>query len=195
MGFLIDIVYTDYRKAFDKISHAKLELRVRQYGFGEKLIKWIKASLSERSQRVVLDEAFSIWISVFSGVPQGSVLGPLLFIIYVNEMLELVQNDCEAYADDTKIISVIKNLMSHIKLQDDIDQICKWSNQWSTVLNTEKCKVLGKSNLRFDYEIFSNNGHKYVLGKSDCEKDLGIFIESDLKWEVQVAHCTSKTNR
>lgn len=107
-------------------------------------------------------------------------------------MLEIISNDCEAYADDTKILSVIKNFDSIIKLQRDIDKVCQWSNDWSTQLNVEKCKVvhIGNNNTEFDYTI-----HSRPLVKSNCERDLGIYIQNDLKWDTQVKNATSKANR
>lgn len=107
---------------------------------------------------------------------QGSVLGPLLFVIYINDMLELIENECEAYADDTKIISVIKSFSSILSLQTDLDNICRWSKDWSTSLNIDKCKVLqiGNLNTKFDYTFDSK-----PLNKSVCERDLGIYIQSD----------------
>ncbi|CAF0861072.1 unnamed protein product, partial [Brachionus calyciflorus] len=192
-GYPVDIIYTDFSKSFDKISHKKLLTRLKQYGFDENIINWVREFLSGRSQRVVLGKNCSSWLSVFSGVPQGSVLGPLLFIIYINEMLEIIENDCKAYADDTKIIAIIKNFQSNLKLQNDMDKICQWSKNCSTVLNAEKCKVLhlGRTNTKFDYEIEKHTGGKQPLAKTTCEKDLGIFIKHDMKWDVQVRHSTA----
>ncbi|CAF0888156.1 unnamed protein product [Brachionus calyciflorus] len=137
------------------------------------LIKWIKSFLSWRKQRLVLGETFAEWVVVDNGVPQGSVLGPLLFIIYINDMLEIISNSCEAYADDSKILSIIKNFDSIIKLQNDLDNVCKWSKDWSAELNLEICKIIhvGNNNTKFDYMMESQS-----LTKSDCEKDLGIYI-------------------
>ncbi|CAF1088955.1 unnamed protein product [Brachionus calyciflorus] len=118
-GFPIDIIYTDFAKAFDKVSHKKLLYKLKFYGFGEGLIKWIRSFLSYRKQRVVLGNVSSEWVDV---VPQGSVLGPLLFFIYINDMLEKVLSGCKAYADDTKLLSALKKFESIIDLQDDIDK-------------------------------------------------------------------------
>jgi hypothetical protein len=195
-GFPVDVIYTDFAKAFDKVCHRKLLYKLKFYGFGESLIKWIRGFLVGRSQKVVLGNAESTWRDVHSGVPQGSVLGPLLFIIYINDLLESIQTNCKAYADDTKLIAIIQSLLSIDKLQDDIDRISKWSVDWSTQLNAEKCKVVhfGSSNTCFEYDIKSGS-RRQQLAKSSCEKDLGIFIKNDLKWDVQVQSCTSKANR
>ena len=191
-GYPVDVVYTDFAKAFDKVSHSKLVYKLKFYGFNERMVKWIKSFLSGRVQQVVLGEVCSEWAQVTSGVPQGSVLGPVLFIIYINDLLELIGNDSKAYADDNKIISIIKNFYSNHKLQLDIDRVCKWSRDWSAQLNIEKCKVVhfGRNNMKYDYEIESR-----TLNKSDCEKDLGVYISNDLKWEAQIGYVTAKANR
>ena len=113
----MDVVYTDFAKAFDKVSHSKLLFKLKFYGFSERMVNWINAFLSGRKQKVVLGDVCSDWAQVTSGVPQGSVLGPILFIIYINDLLELIQNDSKAYADDNKIISIIKNFYSNHKLK------------------------------------------------------------------------------
>ncbi|CAF0839356.1 unnamed protein product [Brachionus calyciflorus] len=134
-GFPVDAIYTDFSKAFDKIPHRRLMYKISKFGFGVKLINWIKAFLRDRIQRVVLGDSYSDWLSVLSGVPQGSVLGPILFLLYINDLFELIQNTFKASADDTKIISVIRNFLSNLELQCDIDFICKWCKDWSTQLN------------------------------------------------------------
>ncbi|CAF1079711.1 unnamed protein product, partial [Brachionus calyciflorus] len=107
-------------------------------------------------------------------------------------MLEILSNKCEAYADDTKILAIIKNFDSILSLQNDIDKVCTWSTDWSTELNFDKCKVLhiGNNNTKFDYDINSK-----PLNKSNCEKDLGIYIQSDLKWNNQIKNSTTRANR
>ncbi|CAF1152237.1 unnamed protein product, partial [Brachionus calyciflorus] len=106
-------------------------------------------------------------------------------------MLEILSNKCEAYADDTKILAIIKNFDSILSLQNDIDKVCKWSIYWSTELNFDKYKILhiGNNNTKFDYNINSK-----PLTKSNCEKDLGIYIQSDLKWNTQIKNSTTKAN-
>ena len=107
--FDIVLVLLDFAKAFDKVSHSLLLLKLKAYGFDEVLCKWIEAFLLKRKQRVVLGEHKSEWLDVLSGVPQGSVLGPLLFLIFINDMSSLVEHFCKLFADDTKLIAVIRD--------------------------------------------------------------------------------------
>ncbi|CAF0845639.1 unnamed protein product, partial [Brachionus calyciflorus] len=134
----------------------------------ENLVNWIKAFLTGRRQRVVLGELGSNWVDVTSCVPSGSVLGPILFIIFIDDMLELIYSSCKAYADGTKIISIIKNFDLIVKLKDDLDKISKWFYEWSAQLNADKCKVVhfGNSNTKFDYDIKSENSDIISSAKS-----------------------------
>ena len=96
LGFSVDIVYTDFAKVFDKVSHQKLLHKLKSFGFGDSFLNSIQSFLSSRKQRVVLGEVNSEWVEVDSGVPHGSQIGPLLFIVYINDMLENISNGCEA---------------------------------------------------------------------------------------------------
>ena len=107
------------------------------------LLYWIKDFLIGREQRVVLGRATSNWSVVNSGVPQGSVLGPLLFVVVINDLLYLVENKTKLYADDSKIFFSYDNSMNTLKLlQDDLDSLAIWANEWSLELNLSKCKVM-----------------------------------------------------
>ncbi|XP_047144757.1 uncharacterized protein LOC124818242 [Hydra vulgaris] len=106
-GHHVDVIYLDYAKAFDTVPHKRLLAKLLSYGIENDLVKWIRAFLSNRRQRVVLGETVSDWCNVTSGVPQGSVLGPQLFNIYINDLTRLLDNTSKLYADDTKIISIV----------------------------------------------------------------------------------------
>ena len=148
--------------------------------------------MCNRRQRVVLGESISDWVSVTSGVPQGSVLGPLLFIIFINDLSDSLKNICEIFADDSKVLSIIKNMLNCLALQDDLQKIDEWTKIWLVKLNDEKCKVMhcGINNPKFDYSI---NGT--VLNETTCERDLGVQISNDLKWSNQVNYAANKANQ
>jgi len=140
----------------------------------------------------------SEWETVTSGVPQGSVLGPLLFIIYINDLPESLKHfPCRLYADDSKVIAEIKNENDAQLLQQDLDSIVKWTDTWLMRLNFDKCKVMhfGRGNPKYEYtmsDISTNTTHKLL--KTDSERDLGITLSSDCKWHAHTNKIVSKTN-
>ena len=113
----------DFAKAFDKVCHRALITKLKAYGFSGCLLDWLTDFLIGRKQRVVLGENVSEWKDVMSGVPQGTVLGPLLFVIYINDMPDVVNNLTKLFADDTKLISTIKNRLDIELLQEDINRL------------------------------------------------------------------------
>lgn len=135
----LDIIFLDYKKAFDSVPHKRLLHKVKSYGFGEVYTNWIKDFLFNRKQRVFIRGQFSEHASVLSGVPQGSVLGPLLFILFVNDIPEVVNAKVKMYADDTKLYD---NHMKFRSLQEDLKNLEKWSRTWLLKFNELKCKVM-----------------------------------------------------
>ena len=134
-GYSIDVIFTDFSKAFDIVSHKLLILKLKAFGISENIISGIEAWLRCRKQRVILgDHAFE-WCNVTSGVSQGSVLGPLLFVLYINDLPTNMHHSMKLYADDSKIIGVIKSPEDTIDLQRDIDRAVEWSNQWLMKFN------------------------------------------------------------
>ena len=160
-------------------------------------MSWFRAFLTGRRQRVVLGSAVSEWRTVTSGVPQGSVLGPLLFVLYINDLPEAIASTIKPYADDSKAISS-DDLESRNQLQDDLDLVSDWT-KWLMVmgLNVEKCVVVhfGKNNVGQQYFIEDSAGLKIPLTSSECEKDLGVWVSSQLTWKKQVESMVSKANR
>ena len=198
-GDAADVVYLDFSKAFDKVSHRKLIRKLWSFGIRGSLLGWISNWLLGRRQRVVLNGEESEWADVTSGVPQGSVLGPLLFILYAND-LEL-GIDCRVYkfADDTKMVVrlkkeniVSKNYVDNRFGQKNVDKLVGWSDRWDMQFNASKCKVLhlGSNNPKFGYSMSG-----VWLEPSNVEKDLGIFIDDKLKFSKQVLEARNKANR
>ena len=168
----VDIIYLDFQKAFDKVPHKRLLDKVLSHGISGSIHNWIKDWLSNRKQRVVINGASSPWLSVKSGVPQGSVLGPVLFLIYVNDLDDGLTCKVSKFADDTKISSKVITTQEKEALQSDLDRLSSWANKWQMKFNVSKCKVLhiGTNNDQVQYEM---NGH--ILESVNKEKDLGSY--------------------
>ena len=191
----IDIAFLDYAKAFDTVPHLRLRNKLKAYGVVGKASAWINSFLSNRRQRVVMGEIMSNWSQVKSGVPQGSVLGPSLFIIYINDLPENLSNVTKIYADDTKIIADTSRPDANLDLQKDLDALADWSDRWLIKLNVEKCKImhLGKRNPLKKYFIL-DKGERIEVGTTKFEKDLGIVWSSDASWTEQCNRAASKAN-
>ena len=188
----VDIIYLDFQKAFDKVPHRRLLDKLLTHGICGSIHKWIKDWLSERKQRVVINGVSSPWLNVKSGVPQGSVLGPVLFLIYVNDLDDGLMCKVSKFADDTKITSKVTSTQEKKALQSDLNQLTCWANKWQMEFNIEKCKVLhiGSSNDRVQYEM---NGQK--LKEVNKEKDLGVTISNDLKPSKHCSEVVKTANR
>jgi len=137
----VDVLYTDFEKAFDKVSHKKLLIKLHAYGIRESLLASIKSFLSNRRQRVVMGEIVSDWRDILRGVPQGSVLGPLLFVIYINDLSDGLENLFKMYGGDSKGIAEVGE-DGHESLQSDILRIKDWCDKWSMCLNSSDCKMM-----------------------------------------------------
>ena len=135
-GNNVDCIYLDYSKAFDTISHGNLLLKMRCYGLPLLTVNWVMDFLKSRKQRVMIDGQFSDWSMCTSGVPQGSVLGPLLYTLYVNDLPDVVKYAVvKMYADDTKLYYPFNNINDFYLLQSDLNAIAKWSEIWQLKLN------------------------------------------------------------
>ena len=187
-----DIVYLDFSKAFDKVPHRRLLNKIQSYGIENKVIDWIEKWLTGRYQRTVLNGMFSSWESVLSGIPQGSVLGPLAFIIFIDDIdaTALLIDILNKFADDAKIGKKVRSEDDNKELQDCLDKLMEWAEKWGMKFNVEKCSVIhigGKKNKEFEYKM--NN---VPLKKSTLERDLGVLISADLKPTEQCMNAIRK---
>lgn len=187
-----DIIYLDFQKAFDKVPHGKLIFKMRSVGITGSISDWVQNWLRDRTQRVVVGGVCSEQGIVGSGVPQGSVLGPLLFLIYINDLDRDIESTLVKFADDTKLGGLANSLESTKVIQEDLNRIQKWSETWQMKFNITKCKVLhvGNKNVRQDYFM---GGTK--LECAQVEKDLGVIVDQSLSSSSQCAAAVKKANR
>ena len=190
-GDPVDAIYLDCKKAFDTVPHKRLIEKLKSYGIVGKVLKWIESFLNDRSQRVMVKGVPSDTLPVWSGVPQGSVLGPVLFLIYINNLLEEVVSGGKLFADDSKLFKRIKSTEDRDILQEDLMKLQEWSRKWLLEFNENKCKVMhiGRSNPGYEYQL--NNTTLEVTME---EKDLGIYVTPDWKSTTHVAKAAAKAN-
>ena len=132
-------MYLDFRKAFDSVAHNKLLLKLWKFGICDSLWQWMRAYLTNRRQYVSVGQSVSSVLPVLSGVPQGSILGPLLFLIFVNDLPASISSSFVLlFADDAKCLMPISTMSDCLLLQDDVSRLVQWSNTWNLLLNEQK---------------------------------------------------------
>ena len=211
-GLPVDIIYLDFEKAFDKVPHERLLLQLSRYGITGDVREWIKDYLKNRSQRVRVNGQYSSSSSVLSGVPQGSVLGPVLFLIFIADVAPIVKNFISLYADDSKLYSYILDHQESIhtaeSIQEDINTLSTWSRKMQMSFNPEKCICIhmGHKNQQYNYflpKIYSTVSkthstcytlYLHPLKKVKEEKDLGVTVDSELKFKTHISQKIAKAN-
>ena len=193
-GLPTNVAFLDFTKAFDSVSHERLLLKVHAYGIRDSLLSWVRSFLTNRQQRVVLRGHYSSWTAVVSGVPQGTVLGPILFLIYINDITRNVESQSKLFADDMKVYKALRNVHEDTQiLQDDLNALEQWSPDWQLSFNTTKCEVMRISQKNDTsspgYHLCGNR-----LNNVFKTKDLGIYITSNLSWSLQATKCANKAN-
>ena len=189
----VDGVFLDLKKAFDKVPHKKLLRKLETIGgIKGKLLEWMKDFLQERKMRVTIRGKNSTWKSVISGVPQGSVLAPIMFACYVNDMDEGVNSYMSFFADDAKLLKRVRVENDCEILQGDLDKIRDWSNKWEMEFNVKKCSVIefGRSKHRVRGQYKLGEG---VIKKVEMEKDLGVYITNNLSPDKHINKIVGET--
>ncbi|MGH0123268.1 UNVERIFIED_CONTAM: hypothetical protein FKN15_021008, partial [Acipenser sinensis] len=187
-----DMVYLDFQKAFDKVPHKRLILKLNAVGIQGNAMTWIREWLTCRKQKVLIRGETSKWSEVTSGVPQGSVLGPLLFLIYINDLDSGIVSKLIKFADDTKIGGVANTAEAAKVIQNDLDSIQKWADTWQMKFNREKCKVLhaGIKNVHYKYHMGDTE-----IEEGNYEKDLGVYVDSEMSSSRQCGEAIKKANK
>ena len=189
----VDVIFYDFKKAFDTLSHSKLILKLESYGIIGNILHWIKDFLTNRTQEVVINQVHSSTQKVLSGVPQGSVLGPVLFRVFINDLPDLAEITVRLSADDSKAYSIINTDNDVENLQRTTDKFYDWSIKWDMGFNEKKCKGLhlGKKEANHNYFMKTKDLNRIQISNVKEENDLGVIIDNKLTFDV---HISSKIN-
>ena len=188
----VDVAVLDFSKAFDVVPHKRLLGKLQHCGINRVTLDWIGDFLSGRTQRVVVDGSHSPWSPVHSGVPQGTVLGPLLFLIYINDLPDCVSSKVRLFADDCLVYREIGCLEDQLALQRDLDALEAWASRWGMKFNPSKCVILSISRSTPLFKIYSLCGTP--LQHVSEAKYLGVTLSNDLQWNKHIQSLSSKAS-
>ena len=195
-GEQIDAILLDFSKAFDKVPHQRLLLKLQHYGIRGQLLSWIESFLSDRSQKVLVEGITSSYVPVVSGVPQGTVLGQMLFLIYINDLPKNVTSTTRLFAEASLLYRRIRTTEDHRILQEDLSRLETWewdSVHWQMSFNPLMCEVIRISKKRTQITgSYTIHGHQVATVKSG--KYLGITLTDNLSWNAHVDQATKKAN-
>ena len=189
-GCNIDVIYTDFAKAFDTVPH--LLIKLESIGIVGEILRWIMSFLTGRKHKVCVDGECSSWACAKSGISQGSVLGPTLFVIFINDMSNAIKNSCMLFADDAKLYRTIQTKEDASSLQEDIDSLVRWSLNWQLPFNVEKCKIMRIGNDKNPQTYYMN---EQPLDYVKEEKDLGVVVDNRLKFHKHAASAVKQANK
>ena len=195
-GHGVDVIFLDFAKAFDSVPHERLLVKLQGIGIQDPLLCWIRNYLSNRSQRVRINNTLSDSKPVTSGVPQGSVIGPLLFLIYINDMPDETDCTSKLFADDAKAYETTTTIQECEGFQLSINSFTGWSVTWQMTFNATKCKHmrLGRQQLDFAYHMVDKEGNIHTLESVSSEKDLGVTFDNKLTFSEHIENVTKKAN-
>ena len=190
-----DCIFLDLAKAFDSVPHERLLLKLQRHGIEGSLFLWFRNFLTNRQQRVVIRGTYSNWAPVISGVPQGTILGPTLFLLYINDITNDTTSTIKLFADDTKIYRELNNVDGDTSaVQSDLDSLSNWTTDWQVQFNPQKCEVM-----RITHKRDKSKQPYYIsnteLTPVDSFKDLGVMVSSDLSWSKHVDYTVNKANK
>lgn len=190
----VDIAILDFSKAFDTVPHKRLLGKLEHYGIRGPILSWFNAFLTTRQQRVVVDGAKSLWSPVLSGVPQGTVAGPIMFLLHINDLPACVSSQVRLFADDCLLYRPITCTEDQLRLQRDLDILCDWASRWGMKFNPSKCAIMriARSNTPLT-RIYSMTG--IPISQVEEAKYLGLTLSDDLSWSTHVQNTYCRANR
>ena len=190
-----DVLYLDFAKAFDKVDHKILLEKLKSIGISGKIHSWLTSFLTNRKQFVVVDGKKSRGEKVQSGVPQGTVLGPVLFIVYINDITQVIKNSyIKIFADDSKLVKSIKSMSDRDLLSIDLKSVIQWASDNKMQLNKLKFQLLqhgNKNDLKQPYKVDDNT----TIEKSSDVKDLGVTVSENLSFDTHINNISKGAKR
>ena len=186
----VDIAILDFSKAFDTVPHDRLLHKLNHYGITGDLHKWLTTFLTHRQMTVVIEGTSSDATTVDSGVPQGTVLGPLLFLCHINDLPQTVKSQVRLFADDCLLYREINDQNDHHTLQNDLKNLEEWANTWGMRFNASKCYILSIKNTSNHFYQLNNT----ILKRVPTNPYLGLTISEDMKWAPHINKITKKAN-
>ncbi|CAH8547563.1 unnamed protein product, partial [Dicrocoelium dendriticum] len=189
-GVPIDVIYLDFSKAFDRVNHFFLLQKLAAYGINGSLLTWLEDYLHDRAIKVRVADTYSESLYVSSGVPQGSVLGPLLFLVYINDLPANILSPMQIFADDAKIWRAIRSASDRVYLQEDLTRINEWAEKNQLPLNPAKCHLLTVHNSFVNTYLLG----QHVMQHVTSERDLGIIVQESLGNSLQCSKAASVAN-
>ena len=191
-----DLIIMDFAKAFDKVPHRRLLHKLEYYGIRGSTHKWINSWLSGRTQQVVLDGQASDPVPVLSGVPQGSVLGPVLFLLFINDLPDNIRSSVHLFADDCVLYRNIHSLQDCLTLQEDLTSLGQWEADWQMKFNVANCHSMRVTRHQYHKQIlFDYSLHNQTLENVQSAKYLGITITDNMDWGQHVSEISSKATK
>ena len=186
------MVYIDFRKAFDVVPHSKLIHKLKSLGICSSTANWIEAFLTNRCQSVYINNTYSFPVAVNSGVIQGSTLGTILFLFYINDLPQVCKNVIvKLFADDVKLYKVITSHADRVILQLSLDALCKWADFWDLSISIDKCVYM---QIGYADELISYAVNSKTLKANANTTDLGVIIHSSLKPSLHCAQIAPKAH-
>ena len=191
----VDVIILDFSKAFDVVSHRKLLAKLENYGIRGELLIWIKAFLTGRTQQVVVNGRSSTKAQVESGVPQGTCLGPVLFLCYINDIVEGLSSSIRLFADDALLYRPIESHEDHLILENDLDKLSSWAKKWDMCFNTKKCQTMSVCQPNQEKSVYFYTMCGEILGSVSNSPYLGVTINDNLTFDTHISKSVAKASR